>query len=186
MRTREAVLDAAAELFARKGFPAVTIQDVAELTGMTKGAVYFHFANKEALALAVSGEFYARLEVAVRGEPSEGRSPLEGVSVIMNKVAQAFQGDTIVQAGARLQVERSFVDTALPEPYVGFIEVLVALFRAAVEAGELPAGADPDAHARVLASAFFGAQHISWVLNDRRDLDAWVHQILEVALPDAS
>ena len=45
VRTRGQVLDAAAKAFATKGFPAVTVQDVAELAGVTKGAVYFHFAN---------------------------------------------------------------------------------------------------------------------------------------------
>ena len=48
------MLDAAAQAFAAKGFPAVTILDVAEITGMTKGAVYFHYSNKEALAIAVA------------------------------------------------------------------------------------------------------------------------------------
>ena len=48
-RTRAQILNSAAEAFASRGFPSVTIVDIAELTGMTKGAVYFHYANKESL-----------------------------------------------------------------------------------------------------------------------------------------
>jgi AcrR family transcriptional regulator len=52
-RTSRRLLDAAAEVFARRGFHAATVDDVAEAAGHTKGAVYAHFASKDALFLAL-------------------------------------------------------------------------------------------------------------------------------------
>lgn len=49
------------QVLAEMGFPTVTIQDVAQHADVTKGAVYFHYANKEALAHAVADEFYRRI-----------------------------------------------------------------------------------------------------------------------------
>jgi AcrR family transcriptional regulator len=53
VRTRAALLDAAAEVFARKGFAAATLDEIAERAGFTRGAFHHHFASKEELFLAV-------------------------------------------------------------------------------------------------------------------------------------
>lgn len=52
-QTRSRLLDAAAEVFARSGFHAATVDDVAEAAGHTKGAVYSNFTSKEALFIAL-------------------------------------------------------------------------------------------------------------------------------------
>lgn len=52
-QTRERLLEAAATVFARRGFAAASLDEVAEEAGLTKGAVYSNFANKEDLVLAV-------------------------------------------------------------------------------------------------------------------------------------
>lgn len=47
--TRKIVLDAAARCFAEKGYSACSMQDIAERSGVSKGAIYGHFAGKEEL-----------------------------------------------------------------------------------------------------------------------------------------
>ncbi|MFF6997575.1 ScbR family autoregulator-binding transcription factor [Streptomyces sp. NPDC008313] len=183
VRTRGQVLDAAAEAFATRGFPAVTVLDVAELAGVTKGAVYFHFANKEALAQAVAEEFYHLLGVIGLEVQEAELSPLDAVAELLVRTAVAFRDDIMVQAGARLQIERSLIGADLPMPYLGYTESLVAWFQQALDEGQLPAETDPDVTARVLVSAFFGAQHISWVLNDRADIAERVQEILDTVVP---
>ncbi|GAA5115751.1 TetR/AcrR family transcriptional regulator [Pseudonocardia adelaidensis] len=54
--TRAAVLDAALFAFARDGIDRATLAAIAEDAGVTRGAVYHHFADKEALLAAVLGE----------------------------------------------------------------------------------------------------------------------------------
>ena len=51
--TREHLMDAAATVFARDGFHAASLDDVAALAGFTKGAVYSNFKSKDDLFLAV-------------------------------------------------------------------------------------------------------------------------------------
>jgi AcrR family transcriptional regulator len=48
-QTRRALIDAASELFANKGIEATSLDEVAGAVGLTKGAVYAHFANKAQL-----------------------------------------------------------------------------------------------------------------------------------------
>src|SRR5690349_5506869 len=51
--TRDALVDAAAEVFVRRGFDAASLDEIAETAGFTRGAIYKHFDNKEDLFLAV-------------------------------------------------------------------------------------------------------------------------------------
>lgn len=55
-QTRDRLLEAAARLFAQRGFGAVTLDSVAEAAGFTKGAVYSNFASKEELYFALAHE----------------------------------------------------------------------------------------------------------------------------------
>ena len=52
-QTSERLLDAAAEVFGRRGFHATTLDEVAATAGYSKGAVYSNFAGKDALFLAL-------------------------------------------------------------------------------------------------------------------------------------
>jgi AcrR family transcriptional regulator len=52
-RTRREVLDAAGVVFARRGFEAATVQEIADEAGRTTGAIYTHFATKADLFLAL-------------------------------------------------------------------------------------------------------------------------------------
>ncbi|NUS16758.1 MAG: helix-turn-helix transcriptional regulator, partial [Streptomyces sp.] len=53
VRTRRAVLEAAAAVFAERGYAAATIGEILTRAGVTKGALYFHFDSKAALAQGV-------------------------------------------------------------------------------------------------------------------------------------
>jgi AcrR family transcriptional regulator len=65
-QTREYLLQAAAQVFAERGFYAATLDEVAAAAGFTKGAVYSNFKNKEDLFLALLEDSYAREMTALR------------------------------------------------------------------------------------------------------------------------
>jgi AcrR family transcriptional regulator len=58
-RTRAALIEAAAEVFARRGFGAARVEEIAERAGVTTGALYGHFKGKQDLFLAVFEDFAA-------------------------------------------------------------------------------------------------------------------------------
>ena len=63
-QTVEKILNAAAALFAEKGYAHTTLQDIIDATGLSKGAVYHHFQSKEEIAARVGD----RLGTQVTGE----------------------------------------------------------------------------------------------------------------------
>ena len=59
------VLDAAARLFAGKGYGATSMRDIAGAAGMLPGSLYYHFASKEELLVAVYEEGVRRIKAAL-------------------------------------------------------------------------------------------------------------------------
>ena len=52
-KTRNAILDESYALFAKKGFKQVTMKDVCEVTGMSRGGLYSHFSGTDKLFAAL-------------------------------------------------------------------------------------------------------------------------------------
>ncbi len=50
---REGVVEAAAELFAERGYHATTMQDLTEATGLTAGGLYHYIGSREQLLIAI-------------------------------------------------------------------------------------------------------------------------------------
>lgn len=80
--TRALLLDAAADLFAHKGFHATSAEAVAASANRTTGALYNHFGNKEGLLVALLERWIEQtisdLTPALEGTP-ELRDRLDGV-----------------------------------------------------------------------------------------------------------
>jgi AcrR family transcriptional regulator len=72
--TRDTLLDAAAVVFAGKGFHGASLEEIAETAGFTRGAIYKNFADKEDLFLAVWERFNERA-LEQFGYLLEGGSP---------------------------------------------------------------------------------------------------------------
>ena len=58
--SRESLIEAGLQVFQLRGFSGCGVQDITSLAGVPKGSFYNHFESKEALALEVLGQFWAR------------------------------------------------------------------------------------------------------------------------------
>ncbi|MEU5873452.1 helix-turn-helix domain-containing protein [Glycomyces sp. NPDC047369] len=76
--TRQRISDVATQLFARRGFDAVTVNEIADAADVSKVTVFNHFPRKEDMLLDRAPEARALLENAVRSRPA-GTSPVEAI-----------------------------------------------------------------------------------------------------------
>jgi AcrR family transcriptional regulator len=60
--TRERILDAALNIFSRKGYHDTRLDEIVDESSTSKGAIYFHFPNKERLFIALVDQFADLLE----------------------------------------------------------------------------------------------------------------------------
>lgn len=83
--SREAILDAAEDLFLSLGFHGARVDDIASRAGLTKGAVYFHFVDKEAVLMEVLHRVRAVvLEPLVEATQSPDLSPEERIIAFLH------------------------------------------------------------------------------------------------------
>jgi AcrR family transcriptional regulator len=85
-RTRAALVGAARELFAEKGFAATSRDEIAARAGVTRGALYHHFDSKTALAAVVVAGLEDELVARVVAAASEG----EGVREQLHRGCRAY------------------------------------------------------------------------------------------------
>jgi AcrR family transcriptional regulator len=108
-QTRERLIEAASKVFAEKGFAATSLDEVADAAGLTKGAVYSNFENKEDLVRAV-------LEINQRR--MHGISDATGDGTLEQQAAQAARlfGEVVAQERAAFLLFLEFTAYALRNP----------------------------------------------------------------------
>jgi AcrR family transcriptional regulator len=100
MTKREAILNAATELFARKGYKGTATSEIAERADVAQGTVFHHFKSKENLLIDICDElvmtFIAGIRQAADG-PGTGWDALERV-LKFNREFRVSRYDSIAVA----------------------------------------------------------------------------------------
>lgn len=73
---RQAILDAATDAFARDGYASVSLRAVAEAVGLSHGAIYGYFKDKDELFEALVEQSFEQLGAALRSIPGRGGDPV--------------------------------------------------------------------------------------------------------------
>jgi AcrR family transcriptional regulator len=91
--TRERLLDAAEIVFAEKGYDGAKISDIAEEAGVSVGAVYFRFKDKDALFFAIAESFIesARGGLATLISGAEAMEPEKTIRMFVTATAENFR-----------------------------------------------------------------------------------------------
>ncbi|MEV6954756.1 ScbR family autoregulator-binding transcription factor [Streptomyces sp. NPDC051183] len=177
--TRQAILDSAASAFDRAGFAATSLSDVVRDAGVTKGALYFHFPSKEALARALLEEQH-RVSQAVTAVREPG---LQTVIDLTHRTAFGLRTDVRIRAGIRLVIELRSATDPDPSPYDGWIDTCHRCLTPAQERGELLPSLDVYDLSTMIVGAFAGIQVASQARTHRADLHARVVDLWNFLLP---
>jgi len=94
--TRISILMAALDLFAEKGYSRTTLLNVARRIGMTRGAIYWHFENKEALLAVLIDHVYALKEQAVASLVPDVRT-IDDLRNIFIHYARVVENDPVIR-----------------------------------------------------------------------------------------
>jgi AcrR family transcriptional regulator len=72
---RESILKAAQVCFAKRGYSDTSVSDIAKESGLTKGGIYFHFASKDEIRLALLREFAGQVLTSIQHIKEETQDP---------------------------------------------------------------------------------------------------------------
>lgn len=166
--TRQMLLEAAFAEIHRNGFQAASLAQILGETGLTKGALYYHFPDKKALGLAVVDEVVRpRLAAMMFAPLEETNRPLEAMQALL--AAKAAEDEpAVVALGCplnNLMQEMSPVDEdfrlRLNRVFEAWVAALAAALGRGLGAGHVRADVDPAATAFFIVSALEGCVGMS-------------------------
>jgi AcrR family transcriptional regulator len=153
---RQALLDAAARLFARRGFHAASMREIARAAGMLPGSLYYHVASKDELLLAVYAEGVRRIAARVDAATAQASVPWARL-----EAACIAHAEMLLDGGDYAQV----VIRVRPQDCPAMEARLIALrdahedrFKTLVAELELPEGTDRQALRLMVLGALNWAQ----------------------------
>ncbi|MBL4859243.1 MAG: TetR family transcriptional regulator [Erythrobacter sp.] len=172
METRTRILDAAEQVFHRKGVLSASLHDIASEAGVTRGAIYWHFKNKHDVFIAMADRRRLPFEaLAQRAEAGDEADPLgrlrEFMVYLLQQVARDPSQRRVFEimfqkcefSGENLDLMQRQQDAC--KAASGGLETT---FRNAINKGQLPAGLDVGRAVTLLHSLLTGLI-MHWLLD---------------------
>ena len=171
-QTKDRILNSSAALFNRFGYSATSFGDIMADTGLEKGGIYNHFANKEALMLEAFEYAISRLNQRYSAA-LEGRSDaVERLNAVL-AVFEATITDPPIRGGCPLLNAATESDDALPalrarvrRAINGWLTTIVGIIERGQIDGQLQLTVDASSTASVIFSALEGAVMLSRLYRD--------------------
>jgi TetR/AcrR family transcriptional repressor of nem operon len=181
--TRQAIIGKAAVIFNKNGYQRTTMSTLTKALGLTKGAIYGHFADKDALAVEAF-----RYSVQLVSERVRKRLQLhEGVVDKLRGFATVFLDffeETVQTGGCPILNTAADSDDAHPQLHgevrrvlTAWEERLVAMVNAGKENGEIKADADAALFAATFIALIEGGILLAKTIGEKRYLESSVNGI---------
>ena len=186
--TRQRLIAAASRQFAHRPYSTVSLDDILTEAELTKGAMYFHFPSKQALAVAIIENLAEVSRTAVTELVARRMSGLETAIDLIYLLAVQDTQHEVVRAGVRL-LESLDDNTAMPPAlWHSWIEFITTLIQKAVTEGDVVDHDDPEDIAKMLVALWVGIRRISDLDELEHYLDnlekAWILALPSFTNPD--
>ncbi|MBI5783248.1 MAG: TetR/AcrR family transcriptional regulator [Gammaproteobacteria bacterium] len=182
--TRDRILDAAFQEIHKHGFQAASLSNILAKTGLTKGALYHHFPDKDRLGHAVIEEVvYEGLDAMVFTPLRESDDPLETLREIIRRKAEKATGETVALGCPlnNLMQEMSPLDAdfkrRLTEILRTWQDVVTDALKRGQKAGRVRQDVDCRAAALFIVSAFEGCIGIAKNLQSVKEFRLCLKQL---------
>jgi TetR/AcrR family transcriptional regulator, transcriptional repressor for nem operon len=159
--TRQQLLHAAAHQFAQRAYHDVGLDDVLAEAELTKGAMYFHFRSKHALALAVIDDLTAQFSEVVADLLSRKFSGLETLIDFSYQLAIRDITEDIARAGFNLLESIGRAEGLQLNLLGAWIQTLAGIVERAIAEGDIFVGCDPHDVGQLLVSIYTGLRQTS-------------------------
>lgn len=162
---RERILDAAEEIFARDGFFAAKVSDVAKQAGIADGTIYLYFKGKDELLISLFERRMQQLNGALK-RAIAGRPPREQLRELVRRYAQLVHDEPAATEVLTIELRQSskFMKEYENPEFADFLRTLGSIIAALQESGEFDAAIP----SHVVARMIFGMLDelaLAWILS---------------------
>ena len=150
---RRLLLDAAVRVFARKGYHAARVGDIAEEAGVAYGLLYHYFSSKEEVLRNVFRETWRALIATIESVERGEDTPREQLRKVAEILLRSWKRDPDLVRVLVLEVTRSQLLAGEMDEIVASFSVIQAI----VERGQADGSLRGDLDARLASYVFYGA-----------------------------
>ena len=179
-RTRSEIYTAAMTLFLKRGFDAVTIDDICRAADVARATFFLHFPAKEALLVEYGDRANQDLAGAIREFHGSATATLK--MALRTLAERAARHPEVVRMVVREVIARPRVFREHDERTADLIHLLAAVIRRGQAAGEFRKRVEPTVAALVACAAWFALIYAWERQGGRIDIEAAVAETLEVIL----
>ncbi len=186
--TRQHILRAASHQFARRAYHDVGLDEILAEAELTKGAMYFHFRSKHALAVAIIEQHTAAATVAVQELISKQLSGLETLIDFVYLITVRDIDEDMSRAAMNLLGTVGRTEGLQPKLLGGWTKALAGVTRRAITEGDVSERCDPQDVGRLIVSMYMGLRQTSDLDEPERfllDLEkCWALVLTGILQPD--
>jgi len=167
-RRRAAILRAAVDVFAKRGYTAARMREVAQSAGVADGTLYLYFAGKEALLIAILEEHAEGFLARAKRDANRVADPRKKLAAVVSRHLASLERDRALAHVFQIELRHSrrFLRQVARGQVAKYLHLIERIVRDGAASGAFRGDIPPE----VTARAVFGAIDelvTGWVLATR-------------------
>ncbi len=162
---RDRILDAAVRVFAKSGFYATRVSEIAKAAGVADGTIYLYFASKEALLISLFEDRIGRMLAIMQRELPKRKTGPERLRAVIEMQLGLLEGEPNLAEVFTVIVRQSnelMKKHAAPH-FMAYLDAIAKIIVYGQERGEFRKDASPSLVARAIFGALDGIT-LTWAL----------------------
>lgn len=181
-KTRLHILETVAPLFNKKGYSGMSLSGITKATGLTKGAIYGHFENKEELAIEAFRYSIRTVLKDLNAHVAKGNTALDRLINVSSfyrnyySYSKKFGGCPILNIGVDSEYQQTSISKLVRSYNERILEKFTKLIDAAKESNQIKSEVNSELYAKRFAYMIEGAAYMSHVMKD----GSYLHDLADV------
>jgi len=170
--TKQYILETVAPIFNKHGYAATSLSDITSATGLTKGAIYGNFKNKEELSIAAFKHNIKKLMALIAQHIERSDSPLKKLYLIADfyrdyyNISKAYGGCPVLNVGVDANNQSSELLEKVRVVIERIQDQVATLIEEGIEAGEITTEINAMQYAKRIDSMIQGAVFMTYTMDD--------------------
>jgi TetR/AcrR family transcriptional repressor of nem operon len=182
-RTRDFIVEKTAPLFNRKGYAGTSMSDLTETTGLTKGAIYGNFENKDEVAIAAFDYNLSRMVQRVKALQSPDMSAISKLKAYIDVYRKGLFNPTlsagcpIINTGVEADDTHPRLKKKVSDAVTAWHRSISAIIHQGIRSGQMKADVDVSAFASLMIAMIEGGITVSKISGDISYLNQSLDQL---------
>lgn len=186
-KTKAFIIETVAPIFNKNGYSAMSLSKITAATGLTKGAIYGNFENKEQLAIAVFQFSVRRILKDLNAHVNQGKTPLAQLLNVATFYHNYYEynrklgGCPILNTGVDANNHKLLIIAKVRSYNERILDRFANLIESCKASKEIKNSVDSSLYARRFFAMIEGAIYMSYIMEDKnymKDLAVYMNQII--------